>query len=126
MNRTARNILPGAFVDAIGPTVTAGRRTSGMSTFAIVLLLVLATFIVTAYISNTFRVDALMIQITQLEKEEQSLIQEQENVRAEINILSSYDNIYRRATMELGLIRSGMQPYQLVVPNLPDTQEAGD
>jgi cell division protein FtsL len=95
-----------------------------MTTFNIVLLLVVAAVVVTAYISNTFKVDKLMIRISGLEKEEQALLQEQENLRAEINILSSYDNIYRRAVDELHLVQSGRQPYQLVVKNLPEPEAA--
>lgn len=91
------------------------RRLRGLTTFNIVVMLILFAVLVTVYISNVIAVDALMVQQIELEREEQLLLQERETLRAEINMLSSYNRIQRIATEELGLVHANQQPYSLTV-----------
>jgi cell division protein FtsL len=91
------------------------RRMRGLTTFNIVIVLILFAVLVTVYISNVVAVDNLMIQKIELEREEQLLLQDRETLRAEINMLSSYNRIQKIATEELGLVHANQQPYSLTV-----------
>jgi hypothetical protein len=59
------------------------RRMRGLTTFNIVIVLILFAVLVTVYISNVVAVDNLMIQKIELEREEQLLLQDRETLRAE-------------------------------------------
>lgn len=93
----------------------ARSRGTDLTTFNIVLLLIVAAIVITAYISNIVQVDGIMSEITQLQKEENALAQMRENLRAEINMLSSYGRIQTMGTGELGLVHAPQQPYSLTV-----------
>lgn len=91
------------------------RRIKGLTTFNIVLVLIVFAVLVVVYISNVIAVDGLMMDQIGLEREEQLLLQERETLRAEINMLSSYNRIQAIATQELGLVHANQQPYSLTV-----------
>jgi cell division protein FtsL len=92
---------------------TGKGKQAEFSTFNIIVLLVITALVVTAYISNIITVDALMLELTKLERKETRLLQTRENVRADINLLTSYNRIQKIATQELGLVHSRRQPYSL-------------
>ena len=94
------------------------RLSKDLTTFNVVLLLVVSAVVITAYISNIIRVDTLMSGIAAIEKEETALFQQRENIRAEINMLSSYSRIQKEATGPLNLVHARHQPYSLIVPGL--------
>lgn len=94
---------------------TRARRIKGLTTFNIVLVLIVFAVLVVVYISNVVAVDGLMMQQINLEREEQLLLQERETLRAEINMLSSYNRIQAIATEDLGLVHANQQPYSLTV-----------
>ncbi|MDX9757538.1 MAG: cell division protein FtsL [Bacteroidota bacterium] len=91
------------------------RRLRGLTTFNIVLMLIVFAVLVTVYISNVVVVDGLMVRQIELERQEQMLLQERETLRAEINMLSSYNRIQKIATEHLGLVHANQQPYSLTV-----------
>lgn len=91
------------------------RRLRRLTTFNIVAMLIVFAVLVTVYISNIVIVDGLMMQQIELERQEQLLLQERETLRAEINMLSSYNRIQKIATEELGLVHANQQPYSLTV-----------
>ncbi|MFZ1728795.1 MAG: cell division protein FtsL [Bacteroidota bacterium] len=91
------------------------RRIKGLTTFNIVLVLIVFAVLVVVYISNVVAVDGLMTEQIGLEREEQLLLQERETLRAEINMLSSYNRIQAIATEKLGLVHANQQPYSLTV-----------
>lgn len=91
------------------------RRGRGLTTFNIVAMLIFFAVLVVVYISNVVTVDSLMMQQIELEREEQLLLQERENLRGEINMLSSYNRIQRIASETLGLVHAEQQPYSLTV-----------
>ena len=111
--------VPDGFVRSESGT----RKSKDMTTFNVVVLLVIAGCVITAYISNIVMVDSVMSRIASMQKEEVALTQERENLRAEINMLSSYTRIQREAE-RLKLVHARQQPYSLIVPGLP-TNEAG-
>lgn len=86
-----------------------------VTTFTIVMILVFASVLVVTYISNVVAVDRLVSEIAALEKREKDLTQQGENIRASINVLSSYMRINRIASDSLGLQHSGQQPLTLSV-----------
>ena len=98
------------------------RRLRGLTTFNIVLMLIGFAVLVTVYISNVVIVDGLMVRQIELEREEQLLLQERETLRAEINMLSSYNRIQKIATEDLGLVHANQQPYSLTVYGWNPTQ----
>ena len=91
------------------------RRVKGLTTFNIVMMLIVCAVLITVYISNVVTVDSLMMEQISLEKQEQMLLQDRENLRAEINQLSSYNRIQRIAVEDLGLEHANNQPYSLTV-----------
>ncbi len=91
------------------------RRSRGLTTFSLVMMLIGFAVLVTLYISNVVAVDALMMQQIDVEKEEMQLVQERENLRAELNMLSSYNRVQRIAVEKLGLVHANQQPYSLTV-----------
>ncbi len=91
------------------------RRIKGLTTFNIVLVLITFAVLVVVYISNVVAVDGLMMEQIGLEREEQLLLQERETLRAEINMLSSYNRIQAIATKDLSLVHANQQPYSLTV-----------
>ncbi len=95
-----------------------------VTTFTIVMILIFAAVLVVTYIGNVVAVDRLVSEIAALERREADLKQEGENVRASINVLSSYMRIKRIATDSLGLRHSGQQPLTLTVygPPAPGTE----
>ena len=93
-------------------------RGNGLTTFSIVMMLIVFAMLVTIYISNVVTVDALMLEAIKLDKQEQKLQQERENLRAEINMLTSYNRIRKIAVLELGLVHASQQPYSLTVYGL--------
>lgn len=93
----------------------AGKSRLELSTFNIVILLVIAALVITAYISNIITVDRMMLEVTKLEREETRLLQQRENLRAEINMLSSYNRVQKIASEKLGLVHSKQQPYTLSI-----------
>jgi cell division protein FtsL len=95
-------------------------RPRELSTFGLVLLLIVSALVFTAYIQNIVTVDRLSVQLTEAEKQEQTLLRRREALRAEINILSSYSRIQKEATETLHLVHAAQQPYSLVVPGLTD------
>jgi len=102
------------------------RRTGkDMTTFNVVVLLVVTGVVIVAYISNIIMVDSLMDRISALQKEEVVLSQERENLRAEINMLSSYTRIQKEAE-RLKLLHARQQPYSLLVPGLPVHETAAN
>lgn len=103
--------------------VPRGRKPKELTTFSIVMLLIVAAVVITGYISNIVRVDQLMMDITATMKEEQALQQQRESLRAEINMLSSYGRIQKIAAEELGLVHATQQPYSLMVYDLPQSTE---
>jgi len=90
-------------------------RTRRLTTFNIVLMLITFAVLVTVYISNVVTVDSLMMRQIDLEKQTQTLLQERENLRAEINTLSSYNRVQKIAVERLGLSHADQQPYSLTV-----------
>ncbi len=99
-------------------------RTRELTTFNIVLLLIVAAIVITAYISNIIKVDALTAELVTIEKEQKQLLQQRENLRAELNMLSSYNRIQRIATEQIGLVHAPQQPFSLTVYGLPDEHPA--
>jgi cell division protein FtsL len=97
------------------------RRIKGLTTFNIVLVLIVFAVLVVVYISSVVAVDGLMMEQIGLEREEQLLLQERETLRAEINMLSSYNRIQAMATQELGLVHANQQPYSLTVFGMAPT-----
>jgi cell division protein FtsL len=91
------------------------RRSRGLTTFSIVMMLIAFAVLVTLYISNIVTVDALMMQQIEVQRIEQQLLQERDNLRAEINSLSSYNRIQHIAVEKLGLVHANQQPYSLTV-----------
>ncbi|MCB2206282.1 cell division protein FtsL [bacterium] len=91
------------------------RRVKGLTTFNIVMMLIVCAVLITVYISNVVTVDSLMMEQIELEKKEQMLLQDRETLRAEINQLSSYNRIQRIAVEDLGLEHANHQPYSLTV-----------
>lgn len=101
------------------------RRVKGLTTFNIVMMLIVFAALITFYISNVVKVDSLMMDAIELDRQEQTLLQERENLRAEINTLSSYNRIQRIAVEDLGLVHADQQPFSLTVFDLagaPDEQ----
>jgi cell division protein FtsL len=96
------------------------RSARELTTFNIVLLLIVAAIVITAYISNIIKVDALTSELVAIEKEQTLLIQQRENLRAELNMLSSYNRIQKIATEQIGLVHAPQQPFSLTVFGLPD------
>lgn len=107
------------FRDTTAAVLVRTRRTKDLTTFNIVLLLIVSAVVITSYISNIVKVDTLMMDITAFHKEEAQLMQTRENLRAEINMLSSYNRIQKIATEELGLIHATQQPFSLTVYGIP-------
>ncbi|MBR9978533.1 MAG: cell division protein FtsL [Bacteroidetes bacterium] len=87
----------------------------GLTTFNIVLMLIVFAALLVVYISNVVAVDGLMMEQIAAEREEKKLLQERESLRAEINMLSSYNRIQKIAVEELGLVHANQQPYSLTV-----------
>ncbi len=108
-------MLQDAPLDYVQSAPARKRRTRGLTTFNIVAVLILFAVLVVVYISNVVTVDSLMMEQIGLEREEQLLLQERETLRAEINMLSSYNRIQAIATEELGLVHANQQPYSLTV-----------
>ncbi len=102
-------------LDYVQAAPSRTRRARGLTTFNIVAVLILFAVLVVVYISNVVTVDSLMMEQIGLEREEQLLLQERETLRAEINMLSSYNRIQAIATEELGLVHANQQPYSLTV-----------
>jgi cell division protein FtsL len=94
------------------------RRITGLTTFNIVMLLVGFAVLVTVFISNVVAVDGLMVRQIELEREEQLLLLQRENLRAEINMLGSYNRVQKIAVEQLGLTHAPQQPYALTVYGL--------
>lgn len=94
------------------------RRLKGLTTFNIVMMLIAFAVLITFYISNVVMVDSLMMEAIELDRQEQILLQERENLRAEINTLASYSRIQRIAVEDLGLVHANQQPFSLTVFNL--------
>jgi cell division protein FtsL len=94
------------------------RGAKDLTTLNLVVLLIVTGVVITAYISNIIMVDSLMGTIAGLQKNEAALSQERENLRAEINMLSSYTRIQKEAE-RLDLVHARQQPYSLLVPGLP-------
>lgn len=90
-------------------------RSRGLTTFTLVMMLVGFAVLITLYISNVVAVDGLMMQQIDVEKVELQLLQERENLRAEINMLSSYNRVQHIAVERLGLVHANQQPYSLTV-----------
>jgi cell division protein FtsL len=109
--------------EAAPRTVEGRPRVRGreLTTFHIVMLLIVTAVVVTAYISNIVKVDALTADYTGLEREEARLVQTRENLRAEINMLSSYSRVQEIATARLHLVHAPQQPVALVVPGIEAT-----
>ena len=93
-------------------------RGTGLTTFSIVLMLIVFAMLITVYISNVVAVDELMLEAVKLDRQEQKLQQERENMRAEINMLTSYNRIRKIAVRDLGLVHATQQPYSLTVYGL--------
>lgn len=100
------------------------RRVKGLTTFNIVLMLIVCAVLITVYISNVVTVDSLMMEQISLEKQEQMLLQDRETLRAEINQLSSYNRIQRIAVEDLGLEHANHQPYSLTVFGVTSDRKA--
>ncbi len=100
------------------------RRSRGLTTFNLVLLLVGFAVLITVYISNVVTVDGLLMQQIEMDREEKLLKQERENLRAEINHLASYNRVQGIATTKLELVHANQQPYSLTVYGL--TREKND
>jgi cell division protein FtsL len=109
--QTPRQDMPLDFVQA----APRRRRVKGLTTFNIVMMLIVCAVLITVYISNVVAVDGLMVEQIELQKKEQLLFQERENLRAEINQLTSYNRIQRIAVEDLGLEHANNQPYSLTV-----------
>ena len=86
-----------------------------ITTFTIVMILIFASVLVVTYIGNMVAVDRLVSEIAALERREADLKLQGENIRASINVLTSYMRIKRIATESLGLRHSGQQPLTLTV-----------
>lgn len=98
------------------------RRVKGLTTFNIVMMLMFFAVLITFYISNVVKVDTLMMEAVLLDRQEQTLVQERENLRAEINTLTSYNRIQRIAVEDLGLVHADQQPFSLTVFDLAEEQ----
>ncbi len=94
---------------------TRRRRVKGLTTFNIVMMLIVCAVLITVYISNVVTVDSLMMEQIEMEQREQMLLQDRETLRAEINQLSSYNRIQRIAVEDLNLEHANHQPYSLTV-----------
>jgi cell division protein FtsL len=111
-------------LDYVQAATPRKRRVKGLTTFNIVLVLIAFAVLITFYISNVVTVDSLMVEQIELQKTEQMLLQERENLRAEINQLSSYNRIQRIAVEDLGLVHANQQPYSLTVYGIaPDHKD---
>ncbi len=121
---TAGGMSPDVPFDYVQAAAPRRRRVKGLTTFNIVVMLMVFAMLITFYISNVVAVDSLMVKQIELEKAEQMLLQERENLRAEINQLSSYNRIQRIAVEDLGLVHANQQPYSLTVFGIvPETTE---
>ncbi len=74
-----------------------------------------AAALIVVYISNIIAVDHLMMEINNLQKQYQSMVSEQEILKAELNRLSSLERINRKATEELGLKNPKEPPVWMTV-----------
>ncbi len=110
--------LPNGATQVSLPKTTRPLRNRGLTTFSLVMVLVGFAVLVTLYISNVVAVDALMMQQIEVEKRELQLLQERETLRAEINMLSSYNRVQKIAVEKLGLVHANQQPYSLTVYGL--------
>ncbi len=90
-----------------------------MPTLHIVALLMVGAVLVTAYIANTVKVDALMRESIALDREVKALLHQRETLRAEINYLASYTRIQTIAAERLELVHATRQPSTLTVFGLP-------
>lgn len=97
-----------------------------LTTFNIVMVLIFSAVVVVTYISNVIAVDRILGEITTLEKKEADLKQQNEQLRASINTLSSYLRIQERALKELHLVHSRQQPFSLPVYNMPPQSDASE
>jgi cell division protein FtsL len=102
-------------LDYMQATPPRRRRMRGLTTFNIVLMLVGFAALLVVYISNVVAVDELMMEQVKVEREQQQLLQQRETLRAEINMLTSYNRIQKIAVEELGLVHANQQPYSLTV-----------
>ena len=105
----------GALADDYVHTPQAKSRSRELPTIGMIGVLVIAALVVAAYINNTVTVDNLMRTMTRKEKELQSLVQQREAVRAELNLLTSSTRIQAIATQQLRLEHSKIQPFSLEV-----------
>lgn len=112
----SRSSASGVLADDYVHTPQAKSRSRELPTIGLIAVLVVAALVVAAYINNTVTVDNLMRSMTRKEKELQSLVQQREAVRAELNLLMSSTRIQAIATQQLRLEHSKMQPFSLEVP----------
>ncbi len=86
-----------------------------VSTFSVVLGLLLTAVASVLYISNVIAVDSLAAEIGRMEEDYQALLNEQEMVRAQIARLSGLERIRRIAEQEYGMQYSEAVPGWLTV-----------
>ena len=108
--------VEGVLADDYVHTPHAKSRGRELPTIGLIGFLVIAALVVAAYINNTVTVDNLMRSTTKQDKEIQSLVQQREALRAELNLLTSSTRIQTIATQQLQLEHSRMQPFSLEVP----------
>jgi cell division protein FtsL len=114
-------IFPGTMPAPSGPqqtsTIPRNRRPAKrkVSPFSIVVGLVLAAVASVLYISNVIAVSRLAAEIGQLEDEYQTLLNEQEMIRAQIARLSGLERIRKIAEEQYGMTYSDAVPGWITV-----------
>jgi len=111
--------MPGPTGDVASPSVMPYRNRKTIirkvSTFNVILMLFAAAAASVLYISNIIAVDQLTREINTLQTQHRRMLNEQEILKAEINRLSSLEQINRKAAEELGLMNPKEPPVWLSI-----------
>jgi hypothetical protein len=94
-----------------------------LTTFNIILLLVVAAAVLVGYVSNVMIVNHLGIKIHRCEETEKILLLEKENLQADLQGLCNRTRIESYATSRLGLIPADHRPQVLYVPGLEQEEK---
>ncbi len=89
-----------------------------LTTFNIILLLVVSAAVLVGYVSNVMIVNHLGIKIHKCEDAEKILLLEKENLQADIQRLCNRARIEDYASSRLGLMPADRQPHVLYVQGL--------
>lgn len=91
------------------------KKKKGLNTFNIIMILIITAIIIVVYINNVISVDRLLIETTALQEREADLKMQGEQIRASINLLSSYTRIREIAVSRLNMEHNRQQPTSLDV-----------